>query len=114
MNKNRMTKKARFLFGLWCALYAMFNVGSRIYVSYQQVFNNVDPTQLLSGFHLFTLATIALFFLPSLFGINHLMKQDESPKLKKAVRWLLIIFSMWTLAMTLITIVSVIMPGVLA
>ena len=113
MKKDKISKKTRFLFGLWCALYALFNVSSSIYVSYQQVFNDVDPTKFLGGFQFITLGIVSLFFLPSLCGIYHLTKQYDSKKLKNVVRVLLLLFCVWTLAMILSIIVSIVMPGFL-
>ena len=113
MNEHKYKKRARSLFGIWCALYVIFDVGSSIYVSYQQVFHNEDPSKFLSGFQLGSLAAILLFFIPSLFGIYKLTKCYESKKLKNVIRWLLIIMSLWTLAMIVCTIAELMVPGLL-
>lgn len=102
------------MFGIWCALYILFDVSSSIYVSYQQAINGIDPTEFLSVFQLTTLGVVSLLFLPSLFGIYHLTKQYDSQKLKRVVRWLLVIMSVWTLGMVFCTIASAIMPGFMA
>ena len=111
MSKNRLARKAKFLFVIWCALYGLFGAGSRIYVSYQQAINGIDPTAFLSPFQLASWGIVSLVFLPSLFGIYHLIKQSDAQRLKKIVRWLLCILCIWVAAMTCFTIAAAIIPG---
>ena len=113
MSKIKPGKKARLLFGIWCAFYMVFNVGSSFYVSYQQIHGS-NPTAFLSTYQLTTLAVISLFFLPTLFGIHQLTKQYDSKKLKRIVRWLLVVLSAWTVGMIICTIAAVIDPDFIA
>jgi len=113
MDKNKLARRTRNLFGLWCVLYALFEVASSIYVSYQQTVNGINPTLFLSSFQLAMLLIVSLIFVPSLIGIYYLASKGSSHKLKKAIFWLLLILSIWAVAMILCTIAELFMPGFL-
>ena len=111
MKNKRHTKIASVLFGIWCVLYGLFAVGSRIYVSYQQVINGIDTSESMS---IFQLGIVTIIFIPSLFGIYHLTKQCDSMKLKKITQRLLLILCIWAVAMTVYAILSAVVPGFLS
>lgn len=112
MNENKsLARKTKILFGCWCALYAIFDTASSIYISFQQVIKGNDPTSILSSFQLATLAIIVLFFIPSLTGIYYLTKKYDSKKLRKVVFGLLVILSIWSVAMSLYMVVAKLFPG---
>ena len=108
---DKIARKARFLFGLWCVLYFLFDLGSSILVSYLQVFRDIDLTASLSGFHFASLGIVLLFFLPLLYKIYRLTKQYDSQKLKKVVTCMLIITSIWSVGLIIVIIVESFMPG---
>ena len=101
-------KRAIRLLKFWIACVLMYSVGSSIYVSYQQVIMENDPTIFVSAYHWFTLCVIALFFLPLLYVIYRLVKKTDSHTLRKVVFalliWLLVFLGMFILCIIFATV----------
>lgn len=114
MNKHNQPKKAKRLFTLWLILFFAFSIGSSFYVSYQEVFYGNDPTALLSGFQLFTLAIILVFFIPLLLYVFRLAKQSNQQKICKVTYGLLWLLGIWTCFMVLSTVLALVVPGIFA
>ena len=74
-------KKVKCLLVIWVVSFILFNIGSTFYVSFQRVFAQNDPAAAVGGFHFFTFALFALYFIPLLSMIRHFLKRSDSRKL---------------------------------
>lgn len=87
---ERRKKLSICLLKLWIVCFAIFSIGSRIYISYHQVIVGDDPTIFVGGYHLFTAGIILLFFIPLLCVIHHFSKTSTSVKFHKVVTVMLV------------------------
>lgn len=87
---EKRKKASVLLFKLWVACLIILSIGTSFYLSYQQVIAGEDPTIIGSGYHLFLIGLVLLFFVPLLCVIHRLSKTSASEKLHKVVTVMLV------------------------
>lgn len=106
MNNETHKKIARRLFFLWVISYVVLGVLSNAYVLYQRVFVGYDPIHMLSGYQVFSLIIMIVYFIPLLLVVLHYAKISEMRKLCKITSVALGFTSIGTAIMLLFTIGS--------
>ena len=112
MEMGKDKRIARRLFVFWVICYTIFNLGSSVYISYQQVFEGNDPRFVPSAFQIFTFVIILLYFIPLLSVVLHFAKLSSSKGLQKIATIILTILVIAVVFMLLGTLFVFAVPEV--
>jgi 4-amino-4-deoxy-L-arabinose transferase-like glycosyltransferase len=106
MEKN--IQKAKILFVLWIISYIVVSFLSNVYVHYQKTVLGYNPISMLSGYQLFSLAIMVVYFIPLLLAVHHFSKLSQSDKLRKITLYILCFLCLYTAVLLFFTIGAII------
>ena len=105
--------KAKTLSIIWIASFIILGVISFIYIIYQRVVNNYNPITMLSGYQLFSLVIMLIYFMPMLLVIRRYSKLAHMTKLRRIAGIAYVFIAIWATFLSIFTVISVCFPGLL-
>lgn len=104
MDTLKYKKKTRALLIVWLATYGIFNIASNVYYLYQKTVVGYNPLVLLSGYQIFSLIIMLVYFLPMLIAAYHYSKKANMPRVRTVTGIVLGLLGLWLLMMIVCTI----------
>ena len=109
--EDKYRKKARALSIVWIASYVLLGVISNIYTIYQRAVNDYNPITMLSGYQLFSLLVMLIYFMPMLLLVCRYSKLAHMNKLHRVAQIVFVFIAIWTTFLFLLTVISLSFPG---
>ncbi len=111
MDTTQYKTKTKCLLIIWLVSILLLSIGSNVYVIHMLNTTGKSPIYMLSGYQIFSLMIVAVYFIPMLFAIQHYAKLAQMKKTRIAARFLLSFYSIGAAIELAMTILEIVRPG---
>lgn len=111
MDITRYKAKAKCLLIIWLVSILVLAIGCNVYIVHMLNTTGKSPVYILSGYQIFSLMIVAVYFIPMLSAIHHYAKLAQMKKTRIAVRFLLWFYIIGAVLEFAITILEIARPG---
>lgn len=111
MDIARYKTKAKCLLITWLVSVLVLAIGSNVYMIHMLNTTGKSPIYMLSGYQIFSLMIVAVYFIPMLLAIHHYAKLAQMKKTRVAARVLLSFYTIGAVLEFAMTILEIVRPG---
>lgn len=111
MDTTRYKTKAKCLLVIWLISILLLSISSNVYVIHMINTTGQSPIYMLSGYQIFSLIIVAVYFIPMLSAIHHYAKLAQMKKTRIVARFLVWFYTIGAAIEFAMTVLEIVQPG---